>query len=120
MTMSETDNDDAMIDALLGDVAKVAPDVDDALMARVLADAARAPSLPGPAPARGVRAQLGELIGGWPTLGGLALAGCAGLWIGVAPPASVEDAAAGLFGTTETVSIWDDATLFGEEGLIDG
>ncbi len=118
--MRKTDNDDAMIDALLSDVAQEKPVPDTALMARVMADAARAPGLPVPRPKRSVLAQLSDMIGGWPAASGLALAGVVGLWVGVAPPAGVEDVAAGLIGTTETVSLWDDESFFAEEGLIDG
>ncbi len=118
--MRKTDKDDAMIDALLQDVAKISREPDAGLMARVSADAARAPSIPVPPPARGIFAQLGEVIGGWPAMGGLAIAGVAGLWVGVAPPASVEDVAATFFGTTETVTLWDGIDILAEDGLIDG
>ncbi|MEY1556406.1 hypothetical protein AB3Y40_12305 [Yoonia sp. R2331] len=119
--MPETDNkDEALADAVLRDVACIAPAPDDALMARVMADAARAPELKDHAARGSIWAQLVASVGGWPAAGGLALAGIAGLWVGVAPPASIEDAAAGLFGTTDTVTLWDDGGIFAEEGLTDG
>lgn len=120
MTMAKTDTDDAMIDDLLADAAQVSPAVDPALMARVMADAHRAPDLAGPVATRSLWVQFGDLLGGWPAMGGLAMAGCAGLWMGFAPPATIEDVAASLFGTTETVSIWGVSDLLIDEGMIDG
>ncbi|MDH3262385.1 MAG: dihydroorotate dehydrogenase [Paracoccaceae bacterium] len=88
---------EAMLEEALGlaraEAARPAP---EAFLARVLADAAReAP--PAPAQARAAPPRLGRLaaalaaLGGWPALGGLATAGVAGLWLGLSPPAAVED-----------------------------
>ncbi|MFZ3581511.1 hypothetical protein ACOI1H_04970 [Loktanella sp. DJP18] len=115
-----TDRAHKDLDALFaqGRSAGVVPS--DDLMARVLADAARVQS----ATVRGnVRlpagrrlAWLHDLIGGWPAWGGVVAAGLTGLWVGVAPPASIEGFAATLIGTTQTVTFLPetDLTLFEE------
>ena len=80
----------------------------DDLMARVLADAAAVQAgfvavSTQPMPTLGLWGQLREALGGWPSLGGLAAATVAGVWIGVAPPASVADVTAGFWGEAITV-----------------
>lgn len=119
MRMNDHKDDGVMIDALLSDVRSVQVTPDDSLMARVMADAHRVDhSEPAAQPAASWWAALHDLLGGWPTVGGMALAGVAGLWVGIAPPAPVENLAAGVFGTTDTVSLLDfDLAL---EGLADG
>ena len=112
--------DDQLIDKLFADVADVdfapAPD----FTARVLADAARVQAQISAAPSRKsptIFVQLGELLGGWPAMGGLATAGVAGLWIGLAPPAELEAYAAELLGTSETIDLLGpDFTAAFEEG----
>jgi hypothetical protein len=84
------------------EAAKPAP---EALMARILADAARE-AVPLAPPARAAQPRIGRLaalfaaLGGWPAVGGLATAGVAGLWLGLSPPAAVE-ALGGWFGTAD-------------------
>ena len=106
--MTETDNDDAMIDALFRDARAIDALPDDGLMARVMADAHRAGDGLVAVADQSWWTTLSDILGGWPTVGGLALAGVAGLWVGVAPPTSVENLAASIFGTTDTVSFIDD------------
>lgn len=117
MTDPKTDKHSALemaaLDALLADLAAlpVEPAGPD-LMERILADAVAAqpaPVLPGPAvpsasnaESTGWRGWL-DALGGWPALGGLAAAAVTGLWIGVAPPAAIDDLVAGVLG--ETVSL---------------
>ena len=103
----------AALDSLLADLAvlPVEPPGQD-LMERILADAVAAqpaPLPPGPAvpSASGVgssgwRGWL-DALGGWPALGGLTAAAVTGLWIGMAPPAAIDDLVAGVLG--ETVSL---------------
>ena len=119
MTTNGND-DDLIVDEVLRDVAKLRPEVNEALMARVLADARRAPTEMPHSPAPSRWNVLHDLLGGWPTMGGLAIAGVAGLWVGVAPPNSVENIVAGLFGTIDTVSLLDYEIETELEGLIDG
>lgn len=81
----------------------------DALMARVMADADAVQEAfmappPEPAPSFGVR--FVTLIGGWPSLAGLATAGVAGVWIGLTQPdALVEGSQALLFGDLTTAVV---------------
>ena len=122
-TVSGSGDPDRMVDDLLSEIAARDVTPDDDLMARVLGDAAlvqqRRLEVP-IAPKASVWAQVGQMIGGWPALGGLAAAGVAGLWIGVAPPADVESFAASLLGTSETVDLMGTgiSSLFEDE--IDG
>ena len=83
---------------------------DDALLARVLADADEVQAGFAPVPTtRPVTGSLWERLrdglGGWPAVSGLAAATVAGIWIGVAPPASVADVTATFFGEELTVPL---------------
>jgi hypothetical protein len=115
--------DAAMIDRLLADMSAHDTSPSDDLMARVLGDAAIVQEQLAAVPTRkpvSMWVQFGQLIGGWPALGGLAAAGVAGLWIGVAPPANLETFAAEMIGNTETVDLFGTEIdlIFG--GEIDG
>ncbi|MEO0938576.1 MAG: hypothetical protein AAFY38_10525 [Pseudomonadota bacterium] len=74
-------------------------DVPTGLMGRVLEDALAAQPVPRAAPVSLWR-RLGEALGGWQGLGGLALATCAGFWIGIAPPAYLPETAQSLLGAS--------------------
>lgn len=76
----------AALDALLK--AAPTPKPSAALTARILRDAAtHQPQILAPVvPRRGLFATLADALGGWPTLGGLATATLAGLYIGFAQP----------------------------------
>lgn len=110
------------VDQALTQAAKVKPDVPDDLMAAVLRDAARLQ--PGPAMAKapqpGLWDALLDMIGGWPALSGVAAAGVAGVWIGVAPPAGLEALAYDTFGLTQTVDLLGADTLAGFAEEVDG
>ncbi|SLN28220.1 hypothetical protein ROA7023_00944 [Roseisalinus antarcticus] len=95
----------------------------DALMARIMADAAaelprRAGVAGDPSAAgrTGIASTIWALLGGWAGAGGLAAATVAGLWIGVAPPAGLTDLAAGVLGETITVALVPDDDLLGVDG----
>lgn len=101
--MTERDLDELFAAARAAAPPPLPPD----LAARIVAAAAAGRAAPAPpmAPARapGLRARLAALLaelGGAPALGGLATAGIAGLWVGLADPAGaagfVLEAAAGL------------------------
>lgn len=87
----KTDPLEAFFDA--GRAAR--PEPGDALMARIMADAdevqaARAKAAPQATAPRGpIFARLGQALGGWPAVAGLATATVAGLWIGVSAPAGL-------------------------------
>lgn len=118
MTMTEpTKAEMDALDRLLAEAAALPDPVPGAgLMARILADAeavrplveplpARpAPSGPAAAPRLGWRNWLATL-GGWPALGGMAVAGITGLWLGVAPPAAVDQLVADLLGDRVAVDL---------------
>lgn len=87
--------DDTALEALFDDARATAPQVSDALMARIIADAQAV--RPVQAKARGLRGLIASL-GGLPALGGLVTATCVGFWLGVAPPAAVPDLAATVLG----------------------
>lgn len=113
--MTPTDRDIKHLDAVLRDARKQETRVPAHLMAAVLADARRLqPGLTVP-PVRAsavVRTRLFDLLGGWRAMGGLAVATCAGLWIGISPPAMLQDAEAVLFGAMPA-DYTNDAAGFG-------
>lgn len=117
--------DDAALDALFADVARdgdVAPG--EAFLSKLIDDAeALQPGLAvaggaiAEAPAR--RAGLYgwiSALGGWPALGGVAAAGVAGLWVGLAPPEIVDSAIAGLVGESVTIDLTGFSDPYGIEG----
>lgn len=96
MTMTtdpvRSEADDAGLTALFAAARAAEPPVPDALMRRVLADAAaHRPAMPpravAPAPQRrGWVVALLEMLGGRGAVAGLAAAGLAGIWIGFVQP----------------------------------
>jgi hypothetical protein len=102
-------DDDALDQVLRG--ARAGEPVGDALLARVLADAAMVQAemtAPRPAQARGGWfAGLSSALGGWPALSGVTLAGFVGLAIGFLAPDVVDGLSGGQIG------IW-----FGEPGTL--
>ena len=106
-----TDPTQTDLDKLLAEAALQKPSVPTDLMARVMIDATRVqPKVP-TALQQGVWASILDVIGGWPAVGGLAMASVAGLWIGVAPPVGLDAIAAVVLGSPETID------LFGEDML---
>lgn len=103
-----TDKNDVFLEQFFeaARVDDVAPSED--LQTRVLADAAAALVQDVPERRAAFWPSLLEMFGGWPALSGVAAAGVAGLWFGLAPPAAVESLAADLLGTTTEVSFFTD------------
>lgn len=103
------------IDALLAEAAGDRPKVPASLTARVMQDAdrlqpkvmqlQRAPV--------SLFARLGAALGGWPAVGGLAAASCAGFWIGFSPPDTMLDAGALLVNQTQGAFYDEAAELSG-------
>lgn len=97
--MSMTDDDrrqGAALEPFFAAARAAAPAPTPALMARVLeaagAEQARiAAPAPAPAPRVGLWVRIARGLGGWPALSGLAAAGLAGVWIGLALPEAVID-----------------------------
>ena len=110
-------NADAELDALLSDLAATPvapPDAD--FMARLIEDArAELPVGFGAVEARLGWRGLVAAIGGWPAVSGLAAAGLAGIWIGVAPPQVVDDMIAGLTGGAVSLELTGLEAEFGLE-----
>ena len=124
MNMADKSMTDHDLDALLAAAAKDAAQVPSGdLMARVLADAEAMQPQPaglaaGPAPRRGMLAGIVSALGGWPSLGGLAAATVAGLWIGFsATPTLAPDGLAGLVSdeTTQYLAYLDTSHAYLEE-----
>lgn len=87
--MTEKDTDDKMLDALFDAAREDAAATPSAsLMARVLEDASALQPSAEPGAVQGRRdgfwRALLRNLGGWPSVGGLATAAVAGLWIGIA------------------------------------
>ena len=91
---------------------------DDALMARILADAERiraagasaalsAAPRPGRPDRPGWAMAAIRAIGGWPALAGLAAATLAGVWIGAAPPDGLAGAAQFVLGGADDAYLID-------------
>ena len=117
MKMTDPNND--MLDDLFAEVRSVAPEPSEDLIARVLADAvAPLPKPVVPPPSLFTRAL--DLIGGWPAAGGLVAATMTGLWVGVAPPAAVEDLTASLLGDQVSVGFFTDDFGFDIGTTVDG
>lgn len=108
MTDPKTD----MLDDLFAQARELTPTPSDDLFARVLAGAVIPPAATVVARPHGIGAKFLGLLGGWPAVGGLAAATFAGVWVGVAPPAAVEDYTAALWGDEITVSIFADTTVY--------
>lgn len=118
--MKMTKSNDDFLDDLFAGAQSQTPQVSDDLMSRVLADAAAAQYVPSTVPKQSFFAGLFEMIGGWPSVGGLAMAGVAGLWFGVAPPAAVSTWTADLFGSPVTVDLLGDTSDYFAEALTNG
>ncbi|MBW4708463.1 hypothetical protein KX928_11780 [Roseobacter sp. YSTF-M11] len=104
-------------DRMLEAARRTPPDVPARLMARVLEDAdALQPAIaPAMAPHPALWRRIAAGIGGWQGVGGLVAATCAGIWIGVSPPAAIPDAGAYLLGYEmgATASSTAELTSFG-------
>jgi hypothetical protein len=92
--MTTQRNDDETLEALFGAARAEAQPLSDDLFARIMADAvavdtARAVPQVRAAP-RGWLASFGAMLGGWPSVAGLATAAMAGVWIGVAQPVALD------------------------------
>jgi hypothetical protein len=95
MKMTDSKLDDQALEAFFDAARADAPQVPDALMARVLADAAAEQRRPRP------RTWMVDLLGGGFGISGLITATCVGFWIGLAPPAGLPDLGGTLLGTAQ-------------------
>lgn len=115
--MTQTDDLDLMLRGMRLDTAP------SALTDRIVADALRVqaqavPSTPDRTGAGSVWWQMVRLLGGWPALGGMAVACAAGVWIGFAAPA-LDPTGFSLFGSgaddIEMIDGYGVAALLAEE-----
>ena len=112
------------LDALFAQARTTDLQPTDGLLARIMADAVQvtqqrqeqAVTPLVPVRSGGLLAGLVAALGGWPALGGLAMATATGLYIGVAPPASLTAIGQAVWGETVTVSLDDPLGLSGLEG----
>ncbi len=103
----------SVLDEYFAAVRQTAPQPSDDLMRRVMADAlaaqdaALAPRWSGLQHKRpGIWAQLREALGGWPAMGGLAMAGVMGLAIGIAAPGGLSDLTTALLAPANMQDIY--------------
>ncbi|PJI85030.1 hypothetical protein BC777_3026 [Yoonia maricola] len=114
---------DDMLDDLFAMARGEKPVPGDDLVARVLADAdAIQPGVVTAATTsqKGLWPRLLEAVGGWPAISGLAAATVAGIWVGIAPPSSVEDMTASWIGDEVHVSLFSADLMLDEGALPDG
>jgi hypothetical protein len=121
MTMTNPNKD--TLDDLFAASRAHQPAPGNDLMARVLADAAGIQTgfATAAVPAQpGLWARMMDAIGGWPAVSGLAAATVAGVWVGVAPPNSIEDLTASYWGDGVSVSMFSTDLTFDMGDTIDG
>jgi hypothetical protein len=106
---ADTEAEIEALENLLAEAAQVPPEVPPQLAARILADARaeQARVLRRPVSRGGFLEWLRASVGGWPAVGGLAAATCAGFWIGISPPQGIPDAGALLL-DAETAQFEED------------
>lgn len=113
------------LDDLFALAQRVDPQPTDRLLARILADAVQvagdrhavASIRSVPVRSRGRLGRWIRTIGGWPAMGGLAMAAATGVYVGVAPPDSLAAIGQAVWGETVTVSLDDPLGLSGLSGL---
>ncbi len=101
--MTDSDKEFAQLEALFAEAREDADQMPAGLTGRIVADADRVQTGFGarhaPVRAPGIWAQIMQVLGGWPAMGGLAAACAAGVWIGLAPPSFLPDPAEYVFET---------------------
>ena len=101
--MTERDKETDGLEAHFDAARRQAATPSDDLMRRVLSDALQAQAeMAGPQartrPRAGWVRQVFGALGGWPAVAGLSTAAVAGVWLGVAPPAGLDEVAQGILG----------------------
>ncbi|MCV2871393.1 hypothetical protein OEZ71_03695 [Defluviimonas sp. WL0050] len=110
--MTDRKHDDDGLEGFFSAARAYPPEPSEALLARVLADAEAARPAPVPVRGPGLLSRIGDLLGGWQGLGGLATATVAGLWIGYAELADPDQLTGGLVGASDVVDLLPQAELF--------
>lgn len=106
-----TDPDRNDLDDLLRKAAQYQPDVPADLMARVLIDADHMQPKQVVPRANGFWTTMLDMIGGWPAAGSIAMAGAAGVWIGLTPPVALENVTTAVLGSSQTIELFGEDTL---------
>ena len=121
MAEAKKDTDDLVL--LFQAAQRDMPPLPDGLAARILEDADQVQAAflapPQAAAGPGVWRQMMDILGGWPSIGGLAVACAAGLWIGVAPPSFLPDPMQLVTGTQTEIDLFgaeEMTALLSEEG----
>lgn len=119
IAMADMDKDMVGLDAFFDAARQETAQLPDRLEHRILQDASQVQAdwqKPLPRARPGVLQQLYDMLGGWPSIGGLAAACAAGVWLGFAPPQGLPDAT--QFIGTETAFFDDDSLdlAMAEEG----
>lgn len=112
------------LDSLFAQARAAEPQADAGLLARIMADATQtdwdrriaAQSLRARPQNKGWLAGWLVNLGGWPAVGGLAMATVAGIGIGVAVPDSLSTVTGALWGETVIVALDAQDDVFGLEG----
>jgi hypothetical protein len=92
------DHDHAALEAFFDAARRTTPVASEDMLARVLADAETVRTAAQARRTRPVRpARLRDLLGGWPSMAGLAAATLAGLWIGAGLPEAVPGTSEALY-----------------------
>jgi len=104
MNKSGRDVDDLALESLFDAARADPPQVPEALMARVIADAQTFQPNIARTRWQGWQGWL-RAIGGLPALGGLVTATCVGFWLGVAPPEGLPDLAGQVLGQQDSTAL---------------
>ncbi len=117
-----TNPNEDMLDDIFAQARAATPAPSDDLMARVLTDAedVQPGNLLGAAQRPSLWSRMSDAIGGWPAVSGLAAATVAGVWVGIAPPAQVEDLTASFIGDEISINLFSTDLAFDAGELIDG
>ncbi len=121
--MMMTNQNDEILEDLFAQAREQDPHPSDALLARVLADADDVQAGMQPAliaTPNGLWGRILDALGGWPAVSGLAAATVAGVWIGVAPPSSVQDLTASLVGDEISIDLFATEFAFDTGVSVDG
>jgi len=112
-------DDDKMLDTTFAQMRAQDVTPSEGLMDRIMMDAdsvLATGTVAQPRAKQSVGALILDVIGGWPSFGGLAAATVAGVWIGVAPPDALADVSAGFLGSTVEVPLFDTEIFAGLDG----
>ncbi|WP_420861025.1 hypothetical protein [Algirhabdus cladophorae] len=108
-----THHKDDPLDAFFAAAQADPPQASDDLLQRVMRDASDLqPQVDawGAAPEPSVWTRFKDMVGGWPSIAGLATATAAGLWIGIDTP-MLADSVMSLYFDTGSAAAFDDADL---------